>query len=229
VAVPSAAVPVTLPRLLLAVALVAAPGCGGDDPTVEEGAPAPAAAALDSRVESFLDELAEGSEVPFTGTYEVLQKLGGRRSTAVVERVPPAARITVEDLVVVTGPEAATCRRAAEACVEGVREDRLAAYGLFSGFHSTGPVEALRTIAQRPDAGPPELSEREAAGTTLRCLAVPVQGRVASTWCTAPDGVVAFVDTASLRAELVERSAPPAAGVPPPFPIVDDAAFLVEG
>jgi hypothetical protein len=152
-------------------------------------------------------------------------------STASVVAAPGgAARLTVGDLVVVLGEQPATCRTSARACVGEVREDQLAAFGIFSTFWSTGPLEALRTAARREDAGAPVASTRRAAGVALECVAVPVGTALPATSCVTPEGVFGFVDNPAVRYELTSyRVGPPPPGaLDVPFPITDDDGFLVE-
>jgi hypothetical protein len=224
------------PARLLATLLVLATvgACAGDDPTVgEREASSPTTVRpvgpVHPLVSEFLEEAEAGVDAAFTGTYSTLRKLGSLEATAEVAQDPPAASIAVDDLVVVTGPDPATCRVSAGACTEDVREDRLGGYGLFSGFYSTGPSLALGALAERPEAGEPELSEREVAGVTLRCIALPVQGVVANTSCITSEGVYGFVDNAAQRFELTAYS-PEAPETPPapPFPVTDDTSFLAD-
>jgi hypothetical protein len=158
----------------------------------------------------------------------VLRKLGGVASTADVVAGPGGARITVGDLVVLTGDHPATCRPSAEACVGEVREDQLGQYGIFSRFWSTGPADALRTVVARDDDGPPVTSTRTAAGVPLECIAVPVGSALPATSCTTPDGVFGFVDNPSVRYELTAYRVehPPPRSLDVPFPITDDDGFL---
>lgn len=217
------------------VALVALGACADDDPTAA-GPDDPGSATTaepappdDPVVADFLAEAEEATEVAFTATYSTLRKLGSLEATAEVAQDPPAASITVGDLVVVTGPDAATCLTSAEACVEGVREDRLAASGVFSGFATTGPSRALRTLATRPEADEADTSEREVAGITLRCVSIPVGGVTANTSCLTPEGVYGYVDNAAQRFELTAYSpTAPDEEPAPPFEVGDDASFLAD-
>jgi hypothetical protein len=217
--------------LLLVPALALGACGGGQDPTLGD----PSATTVDRtaplhpELTAFLDEAAGGADASFTAAYDVLQKLGGRQATPTVEQRPPATRISVDDLVVVTGPDAATCRTSAEACVEGVREERLAAFGIFSGFATTGPAEALIALGRRADAGEPERSIREVAGVEAECIAVPIGGEVANTTCITEEGIVVYVDSASYRIELTGLDlAGPADALDPPFPVGDDPSFLAD-
>jgi len=210
--------------------MVSLAACSDDDPTVappEAGEIAPVPTPSDPVLAEFLAEAGGATKASFTATYTTLRKLGSLEATAEVTQDPPAAMLAVDDLVVVTGPGAATCLVSAEACVEGVREDRLAASGLTSSFYSTGPSATLAALGERPEADPPELSEREIAGVAMRCISIAVQGAVANTSCITPEGVYGFVDSASQRFELAAYS-PEAPATPPtaPFPVGDDSSFL---
>jgi hypothetical protein len=216
--------------MLLAGALLAACS-GGDRPSTAEGGTTTTTAPqqLPPELEAFLDRASRSADTAFEASWDVLRKLEGVASTASVVAVPGgAARLTVGDLVVVLGEQPATCRTSARACVGEVREDQLAAFGIFSSFWSTGPLEALRTAAVREDAGLPVASTRRAAGVALECLAVPVGTALPATSCVTPEGVFGFVDNPSVRYELTSyRVGPPTPGaLEVPFPITDDDGFL---
>jgi hypothetical protein len=212
--------------LLVALALGAAACSGGDRPS--SGAATTSTVAGDPNREvpaellPFLERAAAGADQAFTAEYAVLRKLGGTESTVLVEQAPPALRITVDDLVVVDGPTPATCRPSTETCDGRVREEQLSPFGVFTRFATTGPVEAVRNLAQRADASPPRFSERTAAGVPLECVAVPVQDAVTAEWCLTPEGVFGFVDNPSVRYELTRyEPGPPAGPVEPPYPVTD--------
>jgi len=141
---------------------------------------------------------------------------------------PGGARITVGDLVVLTGDHPATCRISAEACVGEVREDQLGQYGIFSNFWSSGPAEALRTVVRRDDDGTPVTSTRAVAGVPLDCIAVPVGSSLPATTCTTPEGVFGFVDNPAVSYGLTAyRVGPPASGaLDVPYPLTEDDGFL---
>jgi len=224
-------------RPLLAVVVVTAvlAGCsGGDRPSASSSTDrrgdAPAdAAALPPELDAFLRTAAGAERASFVATYDVLRKLGGVRSTVAVASVPGQARIGVGDLVVLAGDRPATCLVSAEACVDEVREDRLAPYGVFSRFWSTGPADALRAVVRRADDGRPVRSTRTAAGVPLECVAVPVGSSLPATSCITPEGVFGYVDDPSVRYELTSYRAGPPAGMvlEVPFPVTDDDAFLL--
>ena len=214
---------------LVAGALLAACS-GGDRPSTEDAGPTTTAtpAPLPSAVESFVDRAAGSEDASFEASWDVLRKLEGVGSTASVVASPDGARLTVDDLVVVLGERPATCRTSARACVDEVREDQLAAFGIFSTFWSTGPLEALRVAADRDGAGEPVTSTRQAAGVTLECVAVPVGTALPATSCITPEGVFGFVDNPAVRYELASyRVGPPPAGaLDVPYPITEDDSFL---
>lgn len=220
--------------IVLAAALLLAGGCGSDEPA---GTPAPIDGGPATRqtlpvhpdLEAFIAEAEAGLEVGHTSIYATLQKLGSTEATVEVRNAPPSTSVAVDDYVVVTGRVEATCRVSAEACVEGLREDRLAAYGLFSGFATTGPVQAMTTLGQRTEVEEPTFGEREAAGIELRCVSVPVEDEVASTWCLTAEGVIGYIDTPALRAELTAHEpGGPEGGVAPPFEVGDDTSIFVD-
>ena len=223
-----------MPRPLLAAVLVGAllAACsGGDRPSTAESGTTTTTAPdrLPPEAEAFLDKAARSADTSFEATWDVLRKLEGVASRASVLAAPGgAARLTVGDLVVVSGERPATCRTSARACVDEVREDQLAAFGIFSTFWSTGPLDALRVAAGRADAGTPVTSTRTAAGVTLECVAVPVGSALPATSCITPEGVFGFVDNPSVRYELtsyrVGSAAPGALDVP--FPVTEDDSFL---
>lgn len=219
---------------LVAVTALAVAACSGDDPSAGDRADGSDVtleeeAALHPDLEAFVEDAAAGADASFTATYATLQKLGGVEAKPTVRQDGGAAVIEVDDLVVVTGREAATCRISAEACVEGVREDRLAGYGLFSGFYRTGPIQTLMTLGRRPDAEPPVPSERTIAGVRMRCASMSLDGQVANTTCLTPEGVVGFVDTAARRVELAEYApGAPDEPIEPPFPVGDDTSIFLD-
>jgi hypothetical protein len=213
--------PVRPGRLLPALALAAglAGACAdGDQPARVEPAPTDAPSAL----AAFLGRAARAEETAFTATYDVLRKLGPVRSTVMVATDPPVVRIDAGDLVVVDGPRPATCRRSSEACDGELREEQLAALGLFSGFFSTGPVEALRSLARRPDAGEPSFTRRNEAGVELECVSVPVDGRAATTSCITGEGVFGYVDNPAATYRMTRYApGPPGTSLEPPYPVAE--------
>jgi hypothetical protein len=198
--------PVAGLALLVAGAATAilAPGCAGDDrpspPAARSAAPDRLGAELPAELDGFLDRAARAGTTAFSARYEVLRKLGPVRASVEVAADPPALRIEAGDVVVVTGPDPRTCDPSG--CVDEVREDRLARVGLFSGSFTTGPAEALRTLARRPDAGEPTFTRRTVAGVDLECVAVPVGGTAPSTSCLTGEGVFGYVDTPAVRYAL---------------------------
>jgi hypothetical protein len=225
-----------VPRPLLAalVACILFAGCsGGDRPSTAEGDTTTTTAPnrLPPEAEAFLDKASRRADTSFEATWEVLRKLEGVTSTASLVAAPGgAARLTVGDLVVVSGEQPATCLTSARACVDEVREDQLAAFGIFSTFWSIGPLDALRTAAGRDDAGTLVLSTRTAAGVPLDCVAVPVGSALPATSCVTPEGVFGFVDNPSVRYELTSYRVGPAApgALDVPFPVTEDDSFLSE-
>jgi hypothetical protein len=217
-----------LGALLIAVVLA---GCsGGDRPATSARSSTTTAPAEDlpSEVDAFLQRAAAAEDAAFRASYEVLRKLGGVRSDVAVAGASGAARITVGDLVVLTGEDPATCRVSARLCVGEVREDQLGQYGIFSRFWSTGPADALRTVVRREDDGEPVTSTRTAAGVPLDCIAVPVGASLPATSCITPEGVFGFVDNPAVRYELTSyRTGAPVGGVlRVPYPLTDDDSFL---
>ena len=219
------------PLLAAVAAAVLLAGCsGGDRPSTSAQGTTTTAADQDlpPEVETFLERAAASADASFSASYDVLRKLGGVTSTAEVVAGAGGARITVGDLVVLTGDHPATCRTSAEACVGEVREDQLGQYGIFSRFWSSGPADALRTVVRRDDDGTPVTSTRTPAGVALQSIAVPVGQSLPSTSCTTPDGVFGFVDNPSVRYELTDYQvrAPPAGALEVPYPLSDDDGFL---
>jgi hypothetical protein len=225
---------VARPLLAVAVAVVLLAACsGGDRPTTapEDGTTTTADArneAIPPVLASFLERAAAGEDAAFRGSWDVLRKLEGVRSTATVVAGPGGARITVGDLVVVLGERPATCRTSARSCVGEVREEQLAPFGIFSRFWSGGPADALRAVVRRDDDGPPVQSTRTAAGVRLECVAVPVGSSLPATACITPEGVFGFVDNPAVRYELTEYQpgAVDPADLEVPFPVTDDDRFL---
>jgi hypothetical protein len=223
---------VVRPLLAALVAAMLVAGCSGADrPSTEQATSttaAPPSKDLPPEVRAFLDRAAPGQHAVFRASYDVLRKLGGVRSTAEVVAEDGNTRITVGDLLVFTGDHPATCRVSAQSCVGEVREDQLAPFGIFSRFWSTGPADALRTVAARDDAGKPVASTRTAAGVPLQCLAVPVGASLPATSCTTAEGVFGFVDNPSVRYELTSyAAAPPGDGqLGVPYPVTEDDGFL---
>jgi hypothetical protein len=214
----------------LAAAVLLAACSGGDRPSTEVRSPTTAVPTEDvpPEVEAFLQRAAAAEEATFEASYDVLRKLGGVAATALVVAGPGGARITIGDLVVLTGDDPATCRVSARLCVGEVREDQLGQYGIFSRFWSTGPADALRTVVRREDDGDPVTTTRTAAGVPLDCIAVPVGSALPATSCTTAEGVFGFVDNPAVRYELTAyRVGPPPAGaLDMPYPLTDDDGFL---
>jgi hypothetical protein len=216
--------------------LVACTGGGGDGdegtatPPAEEAPGGDAAPALPPLVEpaaSFVASVA-GDDVTFTAEYRVLRKLGSVESDVSVAQDPPWREVRAGDLVVRSGPQPATCRPSAGRCVGQVREEALAAAGVFSGFATTATADNLTAIAARPDATATP-STRTAAGVELRCLDVAVQGTRAGRWCLTPEGVFGFVDTVVARYELQRYATTADVVDEPPGELVADDAFLRGG
>lgn len=183
------------PLALLLLAIAACSG-GGDDPAPTTTTAPPE---VPAELEAFLDDVAPHAAVPFTATYEVLQKLGGETVTVQVSVTPPSWRIEVEDVVVT--PEE-TCVDGT--CTDGVLEQQLTQFGFTSRFFSTAPARQLETDARRAGAGRPDLTTRTVAGVDLRCAAVPVGVNAPTTACLTPEGVFGYVDDPARRVTLVE-------------------------
>lgn len=217
-----------LPLLLLVALLTGCSDGGGTDelpagpPTsIDTGAPLPA------EVEAFVDDVASPGDVPFRATYRVLRKAGGATTDVEVVAAPPSWQLHTGDLVFVDGPKPATCSVAAQRCVGEVREALLGELGVFSRFFATGPARSLATDARRATAGEPETSTRTAAGVSLRCMAIPQDGQVSSTYCLTAEGVFGWVDTPAARYELTSyEPGPPGGSTGVPYPIVADGSFL---
>lgn len=215
-------------RRLAASALIAvvATGCaGGERPSTRAEpstttAPPGEAEGIGPELAAFLQRAAAGGDAAFSAEYAVLRKLGGTESTVLVESAPPALRLTVGDLVVIDGPSPATCRLEERRCDGQVRQEQLAPLGLFTGFATSGPRQAIEGLAARVDDQPPIFSVRTVAGVELDCVSIPVQQSVTNTSCLTPDGVFGYVDNPALRFELTSY-APTAPDEPlePPFPI----------
>jgi hypothetical protein len=137
--------------------------------------------------------------VPFTATYEVLQKLGGESSEVRVAVDPPIVRIEVGDVVVT---EDETCVDGE--CAAGIDESRLTQFGFSSRFFSDGPAQQLRVDARRAGAGDARLSTRTVTGVELACAAVPVGQGTPTTACLTPEGVFGYVDDPARRVTLIE-------------------------
>lgn len=202
--------------LLVALALGVAACTAAERPSTGDTTTSTVAADPDRDVPAelrpFLERAAAAADQPFTAEYTVLRKLGSTTSTVLVEQAPPAVRITVDDFIVVDGPSPSTCRRSTGACSGRVEEEQLAPFGVFTGFATTGPVEAVRSLARRDDASAPQFSERVVDGVTLECVVVPVQQAPTATWCITPEGVFGYVDNPSVRYELTRyEPGPPAA------------------
>ena len=171
-----------LPAIVLGALLLAA--CGDDDDldtgVVDRSRPVP------EDVQAFLDRVADPSELAFVADYELLNKNGGGQHVVHVESDPPTLTVTIDG-----------------APVDLDDEPALAQYGIFSGFLAANPSAAIEATARRVDAGDAELTERGG----LDCIAIPVQGAVASTWCLNDDGLFGLVDNPSVRYELTAYSA----------------------
>ena len=166
-----------LPAIVLGALLLAA--CGDDDDldagVVDRSREVPA------DVVAFLDRVADPTEVAFVADYDLLNKNGGGQHVVHVESDPPRLAVTVDGEPVDLDDEPA-----------------LARYGIFSGFLAANPKAAIEATARRVDAGDAELTEQDG----LDCIAIPVQGAVASRWCLNPDGIFGLVDNPSVRYRL---------------------------
>jgi hypothetical protein len=209
--------------LVLVLALAVLAGCSSNGP---ERVPAASSTTTTELTEGLPAELAafvaKARPAAFTGTYHVLQKLGGQQSDLQVASDGTTTRITDGDLVFVVGPKPATCSTATRRCVGEVRDQLLAPSGVFTNFTAGGPSRQLATDARRVQAGDPQFSERTAAGVTVQCAAVPLRGVVASTYCLTAEGVWGWVDTPSAHYELTDyRPGPPEGSIGVPYEIGD--------
>lgn len=176
---------IRIPALLLVALLL---GCSSDDEPEE-----PTTTTVPAALDEFLDDVAPHGEVPFTATYDVLQKLGGETVEVRVTVEPPSWRIEVDDVVVT---EDETC--VAGTCSAGVQEQQLTQFGFTSRFFSDAPARQLVVDAGRAAAGAPERSTRDG----LRCIGVPVGAGIPTTACLTPEGVFGYVDDPARRVEL---------------------------
>lgn len=174
-------------------ALAVLVGCGGgdDDPgVVDRSRDVPAA------VQAFLDRVVTPAELAYTAEYDLLNKNGGGRHVIEVASDPPELEVRIDGEPVDLADEPA-----------------LARFGIFSGFLAQNPLAAIEASARRADAGDAQFPERDG----LDCLAIPVQGAVASTWCLNRDGIFAFVENPSVRA-LSTCKEPPSSSSRHPIP-----------
>ena len=160
-------------------ALAALAGCGDRDdadPGVVDRS-----RAVPADVRAFLDRVVDPATIAFTADYDLLNKNGGGTHVIHVESDPPQLSVTIDGEPVDLDDEPA-----------------LSQFGIFSGFLAANPSAAIEATARRVDAGDAELTTRG----DLDCIAIPVQGAVASTWCLHPAGIFGFVDIPSVRYEL---------------------------
>ncbi|MCU1375390.1 MAG: hypothetical protein JWO68_2676 [Actinomycetia bacterium] len=178
-------------------------------------------AGLPAPLVDFLDGVAAPGSLAFRASYQVLQKLGGKQTDVEVVSDPPSWQVRVGDLIVVDGPDPATCRTSTKRCVGQVREQLLAPTGVFSRFFASGTAQALATDARRVAAGDPVLSARTVAGVALRCAGIPLGTSTVSTYCLTAEGVFGWVDTPSVHVELTAyRPGPPGESTGVPYAIV---------
>lgn len=165
--------------VIVLAALAALSGCGdGDDAdpgVVDRTRDVPA------DVHAFLDRVVDPTTIAFTATYDLLNKNGGGEHVIHVESDPPELTATIDGEPVDLDDEPA-----------------LSQFGIFSGFLAANPRAAIEATARREDAGDAEHTTRG----DLDCIAIPVQGAVASTWCLTPEGIFGFVENPSVRYEL---------------------------
>ena len=159
-------------------------GCGDDDDAdrgvVDRSREVPA------DVQAFLDRVVDPATIAFTADYDLLNKNGGGEHVIHVESEPPTLTVTIDGEPVDLEDEPA-----------------LSQFGIFSGFLAANPTAAIEATARREDAGDAEHTRRDG----LECIAIPVQGAVASTWCLTPDGIFGFVENPSVRYELTSYEA----------------------
>lgn len=210
-------------RLRTATALLAAVlvvGCsGGDRPSVDSANAVHPDRELPPALLSFLRRVVRPGAMPFTATYNVLQKLGSTTEQVTVNSAPPLWRIEVDDVVVVGGENRATCHPSTRTCQSGISEQALAAHGIFSRSFSTGPVQALQTAARRDGAAAPIFTSRTLAGVDLDCVAVPIGVATPTEACLTPEGVFGLIDDPSKRIELTAYSTEPPPPIELPYPI----------
>jgi hypothetical protein len=165
--------------IVLVLALLAACSGGDDDDTgdgvVDRDRPVPA------DVQAFVDRIRE--PVRLVADFALLTKLGGGEHDVHVELDP------VHGMSVTIDGEP----------VDLTDNGSLAEYGIFDRFLTSGPAAAILAAAQRADAGDAVFSERDG----MDCIAIPIQGTATSTWCLTDDGIFGYVDTPSVRYEIV--------------------------
>lgn len=201
--------------LAVAVALLAGAACGGDDGGGGDGVGGPSP--LPAELEAFLDRTGPPGRVAFTAGYEVLQKMGGTFTAVEVAVAPPAWQVSAGDVVVIGGPDAATCRVSTATCRRGIDEAALSSAGVFSGFFADAPARQLRAAAGREGAAEAVFSSHVVAGVALDCAVVPTAPLTA---CLTPEGVFGLVDDSARRYGLTSYAAgPPPEPIAPPFPV----------
>jgi hypothetical protein len=210
------------------VALVALVGCSSDGAERVDAPVSTTTTVVTAGLPADLVAFVERAEpAAFTGTYHVLQKLGGLETDLHVASDGRSTRITYGDLVFVLGPKPATCSTKAQRCVGTVRDQLLSPTGVFTTFSSDGPTRQLATDGRRVQAGDPVFTDATAAGVDLRCAAVPLRGSVASTYCLTAEGVWGWVDTPGVHYELTEyRPGRPDGPTGVPYAITGDGSFL---
>lgn len=132
-------------------------------------------------VQAFLDRVVDPGELAFTAEYDLLNKNGGGEHVVHIESNPPDLEVRIDGEP-----------------VDADDDPALSQYGIFSGFLAANPSAAIEATARRADAGDAVLSTRDG----LDCIAIPVQGAVASTWCLTDGGIFGFVENPSVRYEL---------------------------
>ncbi|MEA3021078.1 MAG: hypothetical protein QOI47_2602 [Actinomycetota bacterium] len=172
-----------LPAIVVVALLV---GCGGGGGGTSSGASiVDRTGAVPKDVRAFLARIVDPGTVRFTATYALLNKNGGATHEVHVVSETENLRIDIDGTAVDAHDDVA-----------------LSTYGIFSGFLAANPKAAIEAAARRADAGPARFPTRGAAGLTLDCVAIPVQGATTYTACISPAGVIGYVDSASVRYEL---------------------------
>ena len=138
----------------------------------------------------------------FTAEYDVLRKLGPVEGVATVAQVPPRRAVRIGSTVFVTGEDAEdrTCSLETGLCEAGLVEQRVSDLAIGSGFYGPGPARQLRVAVGRR-AGEVRGETREIGGVEASCVIVPLGGGE-ETYCAAPQGPLALLDTAAHTIEL---------------------------
>jgi hypothetical protein len=132
----------------------------------------------------------------FTSTYSVVRKLGALEAQAVVTQDGTRRSVTIGTVRYLSESTLqSTCDLTTRQCEEGIQDARTSDVGLASTFFADSAARMLRVSYSRR-AGPAEASQREFAGRTAACVAVPV-GSGVETYCATTPGGLAYLDTAA--------------------------------